>query len=74
MGRISSAIPVPFSRREVLSGATAVAGLGRGAALAQPSQDIWQFNRLDNIGGNPARVDGEPKISSSQRKGRREEE
>ena len=67
MGRISSAIPVPFSRRQVLSEAAvlagAVAGLGRGAALARPSQDIsWQFDRLDNIGGNPAHVDGQPKI------------
>ena len=32
-------------------------------AVAQAAQDvIWQFDRLDNIGGNPAHVDGQPKI------------
>jgi len=55
------------SRRDVLSktpilvgAAAALAGRG---ALAQSAQDVvWKFDRLDNIGGNPAHVDGQPKI------------
>jgi len=55
------------SRRELLSRMPilvgAAAALTSGPALAQSSQAvIWQFDRLDNIGGNPAHVDGQPKI------------
>ena len=55
------------SRRDLLSKmpilAGAAAALTSGAALAQSGQDVvWQFDRLDNIGGNPAHVDGQPKI------------
>src|SRR5215469_3574612 len=55
----------PLSRRDVLSTALAgaAAGFQGGAARAQPSADVtWQFDRLDMIGGNPAHVDGQPKI------------
>jgi hypothetical protein len=67
MGHGSNPILIPFSRRDVLSTAGALAGaiavLGDGAALAQQSPDVlWQFDSLDNIGGNPAHVDGQPKI------------
>jgi hypothetical protein len=55
------------SRREVLLKTPifvgAAAALTSGTVLAQSSQDVtWQFDRLDNIGGNPAHVDGQPKI------------
>ena len=57
----------PQSRRDVLSkvpllvGATAA--LASGDVLAQSSQDVvWQFDRLDKIGGFPAHVDGQPKV------------
>ena len=55
------------SRRQMLSKASALAGaaaiLKVEPAVAQAAQDvIWQFDRLDNIGGNPAHVDGQPKI------------
>jgi len=55
------------SRRDVLSKMPILVGaasaLTSGIALAQSGQDvIWQFDRLDNIGGNSARVDGQPKI------------
>jgi len=54
-----------FSRRDLVSTALAgaVAGFRGAEALAQQSQDVvWQFDRLDSIGGNPAHVDGQPKI------------
>jgi Concanavalin A-like lectin/glucanases superfamily len=59
----------PFlrSRRDLLAKTPLFAGaaavLANSSALAQSGQDVtWQFDRLDNIGGNPARVDGQPKI------------
>jgi hypothetical protein len=55
------------SRRDVLAKTPillgAAATLASGAALAQSGLEVtWQFDRLDNIGGNPAHVDGQPKI------------
>jgi hypothetical protein len=55
------------SRRDLLSKTPilfgAAAALTSGTALAQSGQDVvWQFDRLDNIGGNPAHVDGQPRI------------
>ena len=55
------------SRRDVLSKAPLLIGttvaLANGAVVAQPVPDVtWQFDRLDNIGGNRAHVDGQPKI------------
>ena len=55
------------SRRDVLANAPILIGatvaLAGGAAVAQPVPDvIWQFDGLDNIGGNRAHVDGQPKI------------
>ena len=55
------------SRRDVLAKAPVLIGatvaLANGAVVAQPVPDVtWQFDRLDNIGGNRAHVDGQPKI------------
>lgn len=55
------------SRRQMLSKAPALAGaaamLTTKPSVAQAGQDVtWQFDRLDNIGGNPTRLDGKPKI------------
>lgn len=55
------------SRRDLLSKAPLLVGAGAvlagGRALAQSRQIVvWQFDRLDNIGGYPAHVDGQPKI------------
>jgi hypothetical protein len=59
----------PFlrSRRDLLAKTPLLAGaaamLANDIALAQSGQDVtWQFDRLDNIGDNPAHVDGQPKI------------
>jgi hypothetical protein len=41
----------------------AAVALADGPVVAQPVPDvIWQFDRLDNIGGNRAHIDGQPKI------------
>ncbi len=58
---------ISSSRRDVLAKAPLLIGatvaLANGAVVAQPIPDVtWQFDRLDNIGGNRAHVDGEPKI------------
>jgi hypothetical protein len=55
------------SRRDVLAKAPLLIGatvaLANGAVVAQSVPDVtWQFDRLDNIGGNRAHVDGQPKI------------
>jgi hypothetical protein len=62
-----SSIIFSSSRRDVLSRSPLLIGatvaLASGAVVAQPVPDVtWQFDRLDNIGGNPAHVDGQPKI------------
>jgi hypothetical protein len=59
--------PFVQSRRDVLSKAPLLAGataaLASGGVRAQSDRDVvWQFDRLDVIGGNPAHVDGQPKI------------
>jgi hypothetical protein len=59
--------PFLHARRDLLAktplSAGAAAMLATSSALAQSGQDVtWQFDRLDNIGGNPAHVDGQPKI------------
>ncbi|HEX3755814.1 MAG TPA: LamG-like jellyroll fold domain-containing protein [Rhizomicrobium sp.] len=56
-----------LSRRDACSGisAFAAAAMASNGALAQaPTGDIvvWNIDRLDRIGGNPAHVDGQPKI------------
>jgi hypothetical protein len=58
---------ISSSRRDVLAKAPLLIGatvaLANGAVVAQPVPDVtWQFDRLDNVGGNRAHVDGEPKI------------
>ncbi len=62
-----SFLHVVQSRRQMFSKAPILAGcavmLHAKPALTQGAQDAtWQFDRLDKIGGNPARVYGEPKI------------
>jgi hypothetical protein len=58
------------SRRGVLANVPVAFGaaalLGSGAVDAQQAQEvIWQFDRLDNIGGNATHVDGSPRIIST---------
>jgi hypothetical protein len=55
------------SRRQMLSKTWALAGAAAlftaKPAAAQAAQDAtWRFDRLDNIGGNPTRFDGQPRI------------
>ena len=59
--------PFLHSRRDVLARAPLMFGVAGAlvpdVVLAQSGQGVnWQFDRLDNIGGNPAHVDGQPKI------------
>jgi hypothetical protein len=57
-----------ISRRDTCKTLTALLGAAMtfpSHAFAQTSVDglvVWNFDRLDRIGGNPAHVDGQPKI------------
>jgi hypothetical protein len=56
-----------LSRRDILFDVPVALGaaamLGSGVAYAQPAQDVvWQFERLDTVGGNSAHVAGQPQI------------
>ena len=64
---IKSFLHVVQSRRQTVSKAPVLMGaaavLAGRPALAQVTRDVtWQFDRLDNVGGNPVHVDGQPKI------------
>jgi hypothetical protein len=55
------------SRREVCAKILAYLGMGvalTSSALAQSSgqEVLWHFDRMDRIGGNPAHVEGQPRI------------
>jgi hypothetical protein len=55
------------SRRDACAGISAIAAAAlvpKGAFAQASAGDIvvWDIDRLDNIGGNPAHVDGQPKV------------